>query len=317
MRVLITGGAGFVAPYVVAALRAHVHTGLQLHITGQSAAGTIGADPIHALDVTDAAEVDKAVAAVLPTHVVHLAGISALPAAAADPNLAWTVNVLGTLNLARSVLRHTPEAVFIFAGSSQAYGGAPSHGGPLREQDPLLPTSEYGATKAAADLGLGVLALEGLRAIRFRLFNHTGPRQPENFAVPSFAGQIVRIERGLQAPVIHVGNLEAERDILDVRDVADAYAAAILRARTIPAGTILNIASGRGTRIRNLLDELVAMAHLPVTVVVDPARWRQNDIPVLVGDPSAARALLAWEPKISLRQTISDLLDARRSDPAN
>lgn len=311
MRVLLTGSGGFVAPYVIDALRARVPAGLDVILTGQ-AAGSVGADPIIPLDITDAAAVDAAVAEHRPTHLVHLAGISALPAAAADPNLAWTVNVLGTLNLARSVMRHVPQATFLFAGSSQAYGGVPAHGGPLREADPLLPTSEYGATKAAADLGLGVLALQGLRAIRFRLFNHTGPHQTETFAVPSFAGQIVRIERGEQPPVIRVGNLEAERDILDVRDVAAAYAAALVKADGIPPGTVLNIASGRGTRIRTLLDGLVAMSRVPVTVEIDPARWRENDIPVLVGDPTAAKSLLDWTPQRALSDTLADMLAARR-----
>jgi GDP-4-dehydro-6-deoxy-D-mannose reductase len=311
MRVLVTGSGGFVAPYVVAALGAQAPGGVALTLTGQNA-GETAFGPIAALDITDPAATDAMIAAVRPTHVVHLAGISALPQAAADPNMAWTVNVLGTLNLARAVMRHVPAASFLFAGSSQAYGGVPAHGGPLRETDPLLPTSEYGATKAAADLGLGVLALQGLRAIRFRLFNHTGPRQTETFAVPSFASQIVRIERGEQPPVIKVGNLDAERDILDVRDVAEAYVAALLRAEAIPAGTVLNICSGRGTRMRALLDGLVARARVPVTVEVDPARWRANDIPVLVGDPARAREVLGWQPRRDIFDTLSDMLAATR-----
>ncbi|WP_163595016.1 GDP-mannose 4,6-dehydratase, partial [Klebsiella pneumoniae] len=89
------------------------------------------------------------------------------------------------------------------------YGGMAPHGGPLTEHDLLAPTSEYGATKAAADLALGVLAAQGLRTIRLRLFNHTGPNQTETFVIPSFAAQIVRIERGEQPAIIQVGNLDA------------------------------------------------------------------------------------------------------------
>lgn len=312
MRVLVTGGGGFVAPYVVAAIRAQVGSGLVLHITGHSDAETAGQERIEALDVTDIEAVDQTIKTVAPTHIVHLAAISALPAVAAAPERAWSVNVLGTLNLARSVLRHSPEAVFVFAGSSQAYGGLPAHGGPLREEDAFRPTSEYGATKAAADLALGVLALQGLRVIRLRLFNHTGPGQTETFALPSFARQIVSIERGQQPPVIRVGNLEAERDILDVRDVATAYAAALLRADSIPPGAALNIASGRGIRMHALLDQLIGIAQVPVSVEIDPTRWRENEIPLLVGDPSAARALLDWEPQIPLDVTIFDTLSFLR-----
>ena len=313
-RILLTGGGGFVAPYIVAALRAAFPEPFSLRLTGQSArdAGDLG--ELHELDVCNAPAVEDAIAAFQPTHVVHLAGITAVPAAAADPNRAWTVNVLGTLNCARAVLRHAPEAAFVFAGSSQAYGGPPDHGGPLRETDLLRPTSEYGATKAAADLGLGVLAGQGLRVVRLRLFNHTGPHQAETFAAPSFAAQIVRIERGEQAPVIKVGNLDAERDFLDVRDVAEAYVAALARADRLPPGTVLNICSGRGVRIGDLLNQLVERASRPISVEIDPQRWRDNDVPILVGDPGLARDLLEWTPRRDLSRTMADILEARREE---
>jgi GDP-4-dehydro-6-deoxy-D-mannose reductase len=316
MRILLTGAGGFVAPYVVEALRAAVPAGFELLATGLVARHEPRIGPVESLDITDDDAVDRLIAKAKPTHVVHLAGITAQPAAAADPNLAWKVNTLGALNCARSLLRHVPEAAFIFAGSSQAYGRAPSHGGPLRETDPLLPTSEYGATKAAADLALGVLAEQGLRTIRFRLFNHTGPHQTETFVVPSFATQIARIERGMQPPLIKVGNLEAERDFLDVRDVAEAYVAAILRTNDIPPGAVLNICSGKGVRIRAILDEMIARSSGKIVVEVDPTRWRANDTPVLIGEPSEAMRLLSWQPRRGLSGAISDILDAFRSELA-
>ena len=157
--------------------------------------------------------------------MVHLAAIPTIAGAVADPAAAWRVNVMGTLDLARAIHQYAPECTLIFAGSAEAYGATARQGVPLKETDPLQPLNEYAATKAAADLALGALAANGLRVIRFRPFNHTGPGQTDEFVVPAFASQIARIEKGAQPPVMMVGNLDAQRDFLDVRDVVDAYVA--------------------------------------------------------------------------------------------
>ncbi len=170
-------------PYIVAALQARLKDELHLTLTSQRS-GWLGHERIHPLEITDPVAVDGLIAETRPTHVIHLAAISDLPSAAADPNLAWSVNVIGTLNLARSTLRYSRDSAFIFAGSSLAYGGTPDHGGRLREDDPFRPTSEYAATKASADLALGMLAHQGLHAIRLRLFNHTGLVRPTASSFP-------------------------------------------------------------------------------------------------------------------------------------
>lgn len=311
MRIMLTGGAGFVAPHLTAALRAALGDFAFLP-TAQTTARIAGIGSVEALDVTDATAVDQLVGAFRPTHFIHLAGISALSAAAVDPNLAWEINVLGTLNCARSVLKHAPGASFVFASSSQVYGNRPGPGGLFHETNLLEPTSEYGATKAAADLALGMLAMQGLRSVRLRLFNHTGPGQAETFVVPDFAAQIARIERGAQAPVIKVGNLEAKRDFLDVRDVAEAYVATVRRSDALPSGAVLNICSGRPVSVGALLLQLLALAHVKIAVEIDPARWRENDIPVLGGDNARARALLDWTARRDIAVTLADILQAQR-----
>src|SRR5262249_50548134 len=158
-----------------------------------------------------------------PTHIVHLAGVPSISGVRANPAQAWQVNVMGTLDLARALLAHAPDCALIFAGSSESYGASAISGEPLTELHPLQPMNEYAATKSAADLALGALAMSGLKAIRFRPFNHTGPGQTLDFVVPAFAHQIARIEKGLQSPTIQVGNLDVKRDFLDVRDIVDAY----------------------------------------------------------------------------------------------
>ncbi len=305
-RILITGGTGFAGPHVVTALNARLDAPEVLFAALHGDAGV-------ALDVTDAARVDAVIADLRPTHLIHLAAISHQVASAEDPDLAWRVNVMGTLNCARALLRHAPDATLVFASSAQVYGSTAETVPRLRETDPLAPASEYGATKAAADLALGAMTAQGLRAVRLRLFNHTGPGQPPDFAVPSFAMQVARIERGEQELRISVGNLEVARDILDVRDVAEAYAAVVERSQAIAAGTILNIATGAPVRMRTILDMLIAMSGRKIEVAVDPARQRSGDLAVVSGDPARAREVLGWAARIPLEQTLRDLLEDCRA----
>ena len=163
----------------------------------------------------------------------------------------------GTLNLAREILRRAPDCWLIHVGSGLVYGESAKAGRALDENALLAPIDEYSATKAAADLALGALSRARLKCIRLRPFNHIGPGQSEAFVVPAFAMQIARIEAGLAPPVIRVGNLDAQRDFLDVRDVANAYALVMKNLERMGSGTVLNIASGIPRRISDILASLV------------------------------------------------------------
>ncbi len=311
-RVLLTGGGGFVAPYFVEALAAVSTRPCDVLATGREAGFAPGVGQLVALDITDTESVSALVADLRPDAILHLAGISDLAACQADPAAAWRVNVEGTLNFARALHTHSPGSTFIFAGSCQVYGASANLPGLLNEDHLLSPISEYGATKAAADLALGYLAARGLRTIRFRPFNHIGPGQSTAFAIPSFAAQIALIEQKRQAPKISVGNLEAARDFLDVRDVARAYALALVRAESIDPGTVLNVASGNATVMRNILDTLIRLSGIDIEVHVDSARWRPNEIARLAGDSSKASACLDWKPCHRIEETLGAVLDEQR-----
>jgi GDP-4-dehydro-6-deoxy-D-mannose reductase len=196
----------------------------------------------------------------------------------------------------------------MLAGSGEGYGSSANEHLPLREDAVLRPTNEYAVTKAAADLAIGALTASGLRSIRFRPFNHIGPGQIEKYALSSFAAQIARIEFNLQPPVVRVGNLDVERDFLDVRDVADAYVKATMRSEQIPTGSIFNIASGTPRRILDLLNRLVAMSSVSIDVEQDPLRIRSTEIPKIYGDASRAREALDWLPVCDFDETIGSLL---------
>jgi GDP-4-dehydro-6-deoxy-D-mannose reductase len=313
MRILITGGAGFVGGYLVSALRREFGDRVDIRLTSKGNGSPVSDLPIEYLDVTDAAAVASAIGRYAPSHVIHLAGLAAVPAASADPMLAWQVHVFGTLNLANAIMRDMPGSMLLSVGSGQVYGASARSGAALTEQAILGPTNEYAVTKAAADLALGALAEQGLRCLRLRPFNHTGPGQSEHFVVASFATQIARIEAGRQPRTIHVGNLEAERDFLDVRDVATAYAKAIARSSELASGAIYNIASGVPRRIGDILNRLIAMSDVRIEVAQDASRLRPADTPRFVGDAQRARREIGWEPQYDFDHTLKEMLDFARA----
>lgn len=293
-RILVTGAAGFVGRHLLPAL-------------GDAfPEATIAADRF---DVTDKEAVHDSVRDASPDACIHLAGITNLAAARSDPDLAWRVNLFGSLNLARAVLTLAPSCRFLFASSAEVYGASFRSGQKLDETAPLAPMNSYAATKAAADLGLGAMSHDGLRVVRLRLFNHTGPGQSDALVVPAFARQIARIGSGLQQPPLRVGGLDTSRDFLDVRDVCNAYVACLRRSDDeLPPGAILNVGSGHPRRIGDILDELLNLAGLSTEVVTDAARLRRSEIVTAGGDITRAQRLLGWAPTIPWRQTLADVL---------
>jgi len=303
-RILVTGASGFVGSALLQLL-ARDHGECEVFAFGH------GNRQMNPIDLVDRSAVEAAIRKTRPTALVHLAAVAAPADARNAPRHAWDVNVTGTMNLAESVMRHAPEARFVYVGSSEAYGASfqSAAGRPVTENEPLRPTTVYGATKAAADLMIGQMAYDGLRAVRCRPFNHTGPGQSDAYVVPAFARQVAEIMAGKNDPVIHVGNLEVERDFLDVRDVVRAYARLATVDLDAEPDRVYNIASGQPRKIRDILDMLIARSGLDIEVRTDPERLRLNDTPFVCGDASRARDRLNWRPVVPFEQTIADVLD--------
>jgi GDP-4-dehydro-6-deoxy-D-mannose reductase len=249
---------------------------------------------------------------VRPDVCVHLAGVAAIGAARANPRGTWEVNLHGTLNVADAILAAAPQCRMIFISSAECYGASFKSGLALDEFANLAPMNLYAATKAATELALGVLAAEGLRLMRLRPFNHTGPGQTDHFVVPAFAGQIARIEAGQMPAEMAVGALDPERDFLDVRDVCSAYVASIDSFDDVENNTVINIASGHAVKIGTILDLLLAQAKRPIAVRQDQSRLRPVEIRRAIGDATRAKTLLNWQPKFELRQTLDAVLNFAR-----
>jgi nucleoside-diphosphate-sugar epimerase len=297
-RILITGAAGFVGRHLTKSLAAAYPDATLLTPT---------------IDVTDSAEVSAMLRSASPDSCIHLAAISTIAAAQQDQDRAWQVNLLGTLSLAHAILRYAPECQLIFASTADAYGTSFEPGAKLDERAPLAPLNTYSATKAAADLALGSMARQGLRVVRLRPFNHTGPGQTAQFVVAAFARQVARIAAGRQPPVLEVGNLEPRRDFLDVRDVCAAYTACVDRRDILVPGAIFNIASGEAKRIGDILLALQELVGISAEVRVDQSRIRTTDLPLAHGDATQARTVLGWTPTTPWSQTVQDVLsDWRR-----
>jgi GDP-4-dehydro-6-deoxy-D-mannose reductase len=144
-----------------------------------------------------------------------------------------------------------------------------------------------------------------------RPFNHIGPRQDPGFAISNFARQIALIERGAAEPVLRVGNLDAQRDVTDVRDVVDAYVKLMSGG---VRGRAYNVCSGRAWRMRDLLDVLLESSSTPIRVETDSTRLRPNDTPVIQGDPSRIQQELRWTPVYPIQQSLRDTLEAWRAE---
>lgn len=264
------------------------------------------------LDVTDAARIAAAIRNDSPDVIVHLAGQADVAASNADPDGAMRANALGTENAAEAALAHAPGALFLAISSSEVYGDSLAGGRPTPETAPLKPASPYSRSKVAAEEAVRSAVSRGLHALILRPFNHTGPGQSAAFVAPAFAGQVAAIEAGAQEPVMRVGWLDDVRDFSDVRDIVRGYALMIAKGRSLAPGTAINLASGVGRPVREVLDQLRVLSAASFEVVADPKRQRASRLPAMVGDPALAQQLAGWVGEISFAETIGDVLaDAR------
>ncbi len=258
-------------------------------------------------ELRDTVAVENTIRDIRPDYVFHLAAQSFVPTSWVSPIDTIQNNIISQLNIFEAVRSLGLETVIQLACSSEEYGHVNPEEVPITEDNPLRPLSPYAVSKVAQDLmGYQYNKSYGLRTIRTRAFNHTGPRRGEVFVTSNFAQQVARIEKGLQAPVLRVGNLDAKRDFTDVRDTVRAYVALSLKGEP---GEVYNIATNSSIPIRGMLDMLISMSKSEITVETDPARLRPSDVPILQGDYSRLAAATGWTPEVPFEKTMSDLLN--------
>ncbi|HEY3043129.1 MAG TPA: GDP-mannose 4,6-dehydratase [Vicinamibacterales bacterium] len=308
---LVTGAAGFAGSHLLDLLtdsRADDGSNLVGWYRPGGTAPRSSAMKWEAVDILDRSSVVDAVARLRPAVVYHCAGEAHVGQAWERTVATFALNVRGTNHLIDGLSRTGAGARVLIPGSALVYRPASEA---LTEDHPLIPASPYGVSKLAQELFGSHASASGVQIMIARAFNHFGPRQDPAFSTSGFARQIAAIEAGLQPPEIAVGNLDARRDLTDVRDTVRAYRTIVERGRP---GRPYNVCSGRAVAIGEVLERLVARARVPIRVHVDPARFRPNDVPLLLGDPSRLRDELDWKPTVPLDQTLDDILQYWRRD---
>ncbi len=303
MRALVTGASGFVGRYLAGALRREGYETVECGGPHETEIG--GFVP---LDLRDVASIRAALDIARPDVVFHLAAQTFVPDSFSSPAATYETNAIGTARLTQAVREYAaagaPMPRILFTSSAEVYGARDAADFPLRETLEPHPATPYAASKCAAE---AILAAEarafGMDVVVARAFNHIGPGQSERFVVPSLAAQLAAIAAG-GAPLLMVGNLNAARDFLDVRDVVDAYLAL---ARDGVAGETYNVCSGTPVKVRDLLRDLIHIAGVPVEVREDPQRFRPLDVPVFFGSAEKLRSRCGWTPAIPLERSLRDV----------
>lgn len=308
--ILITGGTGFAGSHLVETLLAAGTPSQDVHVTSFSARRTMVDDllpaaNIHQLNLTDTVATLALIGHLQPAQIYHLAAGAVVGSSFEKTRETLRMHLELQLNLLEAVKTAAPQARVLIVGSAMEYDCLLYQSDdPIREEHPLGPVSPYAVSKVLQDLlGLSYFYSYKLNIIRVRPFNHIGERQTPDFAIPSFAQQIVAIERGQQSE-LRVGNLEAVRDFSDVKDVCQAYLLLMAKGE---AGEVYNVGSGQGVTMSQVLNWMCELANVTVNVVNDPSKFRPLDVPKIVADTSKI-AELGWRAQTPLQDSLQRVL---------
>jgi len=313
MRVLITGITGFAGSHLADYILKN-HPDVELFGIYRWRSRTENIE--HAItrfegvecDLRDAFSIRRIISEIKPDKIFHLAAQSFVPSSWTAPSESLVTNVIGQVNIFEAVRELGLDPWIQIACSSEEYGMVYENEVPIKETNSLRPLSPYAVSKVGQDLlGYQYNMSYGLKIVRTRGFNHTGPRRGDVFVCSDFAKQIVEIEKNKRDPVIHVGNLEAKRDFTDVRDMVDAYWLAL--DDNCDPGEVYNIASGKCWEIKEVLNMLLERSQVKIEVRQDKSRLRPSDVPILLGDITRFNQATGWKPTIPFEQTLQDILD--------
>ncbi len=296
---LVTGASGFAGSHLVdRLLRSHPRVAAWTHSAPVESLHANAVDWSQ-VDILDAAAVRSAIRDLQPEVIYHCAGLAHVAEAWRQADRALRINAVGTHHLLTAVRDVAPHTRTVIVGSGMIYKPAARA---LTEDDPAGPTDPYGISKLAQEM----LAEKAVTSVVVaRPFNHIGPRQSPAFVTSSFAKQVAEIEAGLAPATLKVGNLDAARDMTDVRDTVRAYEAL---GQTGVAEAVYNVCRGTAYRIGDLLEMLLRLARVRITVEQDPARLRPSDNPLVLGDATRIERETGWRASIPIERTLEDLL---------
>lgn len=305
-KALVIGAAGFVGSYLIR----HLHDEWHMEVAATKLPGEQLTDlpaSIYDLDILNKEDIIELLFDVRPDYIFHLAAQSSVSVAWNNPQLTVDINIKGGINVLDAVreLYYKPRVVMI--GSGEEYGHIRPGETPIREENRLNPGNIYAATKACQNMVGSIYSKAyDMEIVLVRAFNHIGPGQSSIFVVSDFCRQVTEIEKGLREPVMYVGNLSAKRDFTDVRDVVRAYA---LLAQHGIKGETYNVGSGKAVEIREILNMIISLSESEIRVEIDPAKIRPVDVPVIEADITKLQQATGWQPDISLKDTIEEVLN--------
>lgn len=304
-RALIIGGAGFVGQYLADYLQKDC--GYEVCSTKMKNEELPDTDyEVRDMNLLVKEEVEAVVEQVDPDFIFHLAAQSTVAVSWSNPQLTVDVNIKGTIQLLDVLKDRQFKGGVLLIGSGEEYGRILPDEVPIVEDTVLRPGNIYAATKSCQNMIAGIYAKAyGLHLVMVRAFNHVGPKQSPQFVVSDFCKQVAEVEMGLREPVIHVGNLKAQRDFTDVRDVVAAYECLV---RLGESGETYNVGSGTAYTIEHILNQIIALSGREIRVEVEKERLRPIDVPLIVADVTKIKERTGWEQKISLEQTLQDTL---------
>lgn len=315
-KVLITGISGFVGGF----LAEHLLQQKKFLVHGTYASdkhtSRISSLPqavsLHRLDLLNEKDVKKLLNQTKPDVIFHLAALSSAGDSFKHPAEHISTNAAMQIHIFEAMLQCNLIHSRVFVTSSaNVYGEVRKEELPIDENTPLRPNNPYAVSKITQDfLALQYYLSYGLKTIRGRAFNHTGPRQYADFSVASFAKKIAEIEKGKRPPVLEVGNLQSRRDFTDVRDIVRAYVSLTEEGKE---GDVYNIGSGKSIKLQDVLDILLSFTQVKIKVKQDRSLLRPKDITELLCDNSKLRSVINWKPEIPLEKTLKDTLDYWRN----
>ena len=302
MKVLVTGITGMAGKEFARAYRARDDD--VVGIARNSAPARMYEDKrkdVIRCDLLDRDQVEKVVREVQPDLVIHMAAQAFNGWSWDCETLTHETNFFGSLNLIRAVKKMSVPAKMLLACTSAEYGAFSPDECPLKEDRNLRPLTPYGVSKVAMEmLAHQYIANYSMKIYLPRMFIHVGTGHPPATAIQNFARQLAMIKQGKMEPIIHVGDLSTYRDFIDVRD---GVAGMMLLADSDMVGIPVNICTGKGHKIEDILHKLIKIAGVEVAVVQDKRFMRVSDEKVLVGDNSRLKSL-GWQQKYSIEETL-------------